>query len=109
MISSPRLTLLLHSDGFSLPITCSCDVGPVGGCNKYLWDMGHCDNDNGVGSCRNPQRNGGTYALPFFAPCQHAAYAYAYDDSANTGNGRCHNDLVTCCVGTNCPGGPNQS
>ncbi len=98
-----------YVNGFSLPITCSCDVGVIAGCNKYLWNMGSCPNDNGVGSCRNPQRyvNNGP-AAPFFAPCAHAAYVYPFDDSANSGNGVCGGSTVTCCVGTNCPSNPRQ-
>ncbi len=60
-----------------------------------------------MGSCRNPMRSGNS-AVPFFAPCQHAAYAYAYDDGANTGNGVCRQNTITCCVGTNCPRNPRQ-
>ncbi|KAM7200675.1 hypothetical protein V8F20_005177 [Naviculisporaceae sp. PSN 640] len=94
--------------GFSVPITCSCDVGVIGGCNKWLWDMSRCPNDNGVGSCRNPERDTWGPAHPFFKPCEHAAYTYAYDDEANTGNGVCGGDTVTCCVGTDCPRNPRQ-
>ncbi|KAH8879785.1 hypothetical protein GQ53DRAFT_813703 [Thozetella sp. PMI_491] len=97
-----------YVDGFSLPITCSCDVGVIAGCNKYLWDLHQCPDDNGVGSCRNPMRNNGNSATDFFAPCQHAAYAYANDSAANTGNGVCHGDTVTCCIGVNCPANPRQ-
>ncbi|KAK4209084.1 hypothetical protein QBC37DRAFT_295331 [Rhypophila decipiens] len=94
--------------GFSVPITCSCDVGVIGGCNKWLWDMGRCPNDNGVGSCKNPERDSRGPANAFFKPCEHAAYTYAYDDEANTGNGICGGDTVTCCVGTDCPRNPRQ-
>ncbi|KAM7190840.1 hypothetical protein V8F33_009263 [Rhypophila sp. PSN 637] len=94
--------------GFSVPITCSCDVGVIGGCNKWLWDMGRCPNDNGVGSCKNPERDSRGPSHPFFKPCEHAAYTYAYDDEANTGNGVCGGDTVTCCVGTDCPRNPRQ-
>ncbi|KAK3321770.1 hypothetical protein B0H66DRAFT_638306 [Apodospora peruviana] len=93
--------------GFSVPITCSCNVGVIAGCNTWLWDKSRCPNDNGAGSCRNPERDGWS-SHPFFAPCQHAAYAYAHDDSANTGNGVCGGNTVTCCVGTDCPRNPRQ-
>ena len=44
--------------GFSVPIVCSCDgKGPVTGCNKPLWTLNKCGNDNGDGSCRNPMRS----------------------------------------------------
>jgi hypothetical protein len=42
-----------YVSGFSLAIVCSCDgLGVVTGCNKYLWSLHTCGNDNGVGSCR---------------------------------------------------------
>ena len=107
------LSLLTQSPstGFSLPITCSCDgKGVVAGCNKYLWDLGKCPNDNGVGSCRNPLRGntGATSATAFFAPCAHVAYTYPHDDAANK-NGICTSGKVTCCVGQACAKNPAQS
>ncbi|KAH8892302.1 hypothetical protein GQ53DRAFT_793984, partial [Thozetella sp. PMI_491] len=95
--------------GFSLPITCSCDVGVIAGCNRYLWDLNKCPNDNGVGSCKNPNRDvANGPAATFFAPCAHAAYTYPNDSSANSGNGVCGGSSVTCCVGTSCPRNPRQ-
>lgn len=88
--------------GFSVPVTCSCDVGVVAGCNKDLFQLNSCPNDNGAGSCKNPERDGNK-ATTFFAPCQGAAYTFASDDKANTGNGVCKTNKISCCIGTSCP------
>lgn len=59
------------------------------------------------GSCSNPYRDAGTgngeEASPFFQPCQHKAYTYYNDDTANS-NGVCTSGSATCCIGTEADG-----
>lgn len=119
-----------YVSGFSVPIVCSCDeVGHVvTGCNKNLWGLHTCPNDNRVGSCRyvfaipnlafsefiliftqrNPQRGAdfdGAVPDPFFAPCAHQAFTVPRDPGANANN-ICWSGVVRCCIGTSCPGHP---
>lgn len=96
-----------YVDGFSLPVTCSCGGKVVTGCNRHLRDLNTCPDDNGRGSCRNPNRNGGTRPSKFFAPCRGAAYTFPSDHGANS-NGECTGGVIDCCVGEMCPGNPSQ-
>ncbi|OIW23329.1 hypothetical protein CONLIGDRAFT_657852 [Coniochaeta ligniaria NRRL 30616] len=94
--------------GFSLPIVCACDgTGLVTGCNKYLWDIGICPLNNGVGSCINPLRDDetATQAQDFFKPCQGSAYTFVEDHGGNS-FGVCQSGHIGCCVGSDCPTRP---
>ncbi|KAK7972749.1 hypothetical protein PG996_006970 [Apiospora saccharicola] len=97
-------------NGISLPATCSCDNAVVTGCNKDLWKLGTCPNNNGQGGCVNPLRSdtSATEAAPFFRPCQHAAWTYVEDGAADAW-GACQSGHITCCVGTECAPNPKQS
>jgi hypothetical protein len=99
----------LTRNGFSGSIVCSCNGNVVTGCNKWLWDLNPCPNDNGVGACANPERASttDTSATPFFAPCSGAAYTFPNDNAANSW-GACQSGVITCCVGQNCPANPRQ-
>ncbi|KAK3367302.1 hypothetical protein B0T24DRAFT_659317 [Lasiosphaeria ovina] len=68
---------LIEANGFSGPITCACSGVVVTGCNIQLWGLNACPKDNG-GACVNPLRadKTATTAVPFFAPCQGAAYTF---------------------------------
>ncbi|KAK8110132.1 uncharacterized protein PG998_006589 [Apiospora kogelbergensis] len=92
------------SNGFTLPITCSCNGLGVTGCNKDLFTLGSCPVPIQHGACPNPLRSdtNATTAHPFFAPCQHAAYTYPNDNTANSQN-ECHDGQIVCCVGAACP------
>ncbi|KAI0008824.1 hypothetical protein F4779DRAFT_618229 [Xylariaceae sp. FL0662B] len=98
-----------YVDGFSVPITCSCDSGVVTGCNKDLFRLRRCSNDDGKGACVNPNRvNGGVMSsADFFAPCQGAAYTFPNDSEANS-FGQCQSGHITCCIGASCPKNPKQ-
>ncbi|KAI9739456.1 MAG: hypothetical protein M1818_005144 [Claussenomyces sp. TS43310] len=99
-----------YVDGYSLPITCSCNGGDViAGCNKPLFSLNDCaDEDLDGPVCINTAPNAGP-ALPFFAPCQGLAYTYPYDDTANYGNGKCPSNIIDCCVGPSCPASSLQT
>lgn len=107
----------LNRNGFSVPITCSCndDNTVLSGCNLDLWSMGSCSGDagtdDGQGACANPLRPDNSASLtatPFFLPCQGAAFTWPRDD-ANS-NAGCQSGQVTCCVGSDgCPSNPKQA
>ncbi|KAI1073763.1 hypothetical protein F5B20DRAFT_597267 [Whalleya microplaca] len=98
-----------YVDGFSVPITCSCNGGVVTGCNKDLFSLHSCPNNDGKGACVNPKRADGstTSATSFFAPCSGGAYTYPIDNKANS-FGQCQSGRITCCIGTSCPKNPKQ-
>ena len=90
-----------YVDGYSVPITCSAGNTPVTGCNINLWDVsGPCANEVGDHDvCLNPMQgvaNGP--AIPWFLPCQGAAYTFPNDNIANDGDTGTPN--VSCCIGT---------
>ncbi|KAK8137445.1 hypothetical protein PG984_002938, partial [Apiospora sp. TS-2023a] len=93
-----------YVNGFTLPITCSCNGVGVTGCNKDLFSLGSCSVPTKAGSCHNPLRSNtnATAPDPFFGPCQNAAYTYPSDNRANSQN-ECQNGQIVCCVGTSCP------
>ncbi|KAK8073895.1 hypothetical protein PG994_004794 [Apiospora phragmitis] len=97
-------------NGFSVSTVCSCDNKVVTGCNKNLWNLNTCANNNGQGGCVNPLRDdkSATQAAPFFRPCQHAAWTYVEDGDADAW-GLCQSGHITCCVGPNCAPNPKQS
>lgn len=105
-----------NSNGYSVSATCKCDDEAktfLSGCPMDLWAAGTCGQMGEVdqrapwGSCQNPFReNGtgtGTAASPFFQACQHKAYTYYNDDTANS-NGKCLTGKATCCIGTEADG-----
>ena len=102
------LALTISSNGFSGPITCACSGVVVTGCNIQLRSLNACPEDNG-GACVNPLRadKTATTAVPFFAPCQGAAYTFPNDNKANSW-AQCQSGEVTCCVGKDCPPNPKQ-
>jgi len=97
-----------NSNGFSVAITCSCYGTVVTGCNKNLFLLNTCPDNDGENACINPTRSSTTITTPsvFFAPCEHAAYTYPIDNAANSW-GACQSGQITCCVGMACP--PNQN
>lgn len=106
-----------HSNGFSVPITCSCnaDKAVLSGCSIDLWSRGNCSGDagtdNGKGACANPLRPDNSEKLKatdFFDPCEGAAFTWPRD-AANS-EGQCQ-EAVTCCIGSTadgCPKNPKQ-
>lgn len=97
-----------YVDGYTVPITCSCDKETVYmGCNIELWNTTQDCPDQGDGPiCYNPAAaNVDGPTDPFFAPCQGAAYTFPADDRAT---GACKGSLISCCVGADCPANPNQ-
>ncbi|KAK8017850.1 hypothetical protein PG993_014176 [Apiospora rasikravindrae] len=98
------------SNGFTLPITCSCNNIGVTGCNKDLFSLSSCPVSTVDGSCPNPLRSdtGASAANSFFAPCQNAAYTYPNDNQANSQN-ECQDGQIVCCVGSSCPPSYKQS
>lgn len=91
-----------YVDGYSVPITCGMNGATNEiGCNIELFEKGQCESgDLKGGICLNPQRfvdNGP--ALPFFAPCQGAAYTFPFDNKATRGRWGNH---LSCCVGSSC-------
>ncbi|KAK8041574.1 hypothetical protein PG994_014581 [Apiospora phragmitis] len=93
-----------YVNGFTLPITCSCNDLGVTGCNKDLFSLSSCPVNTVDGSCANPLRSDLGAGAPnsFFEPCQNAAYTYPNDNRANLQN-ECQNGQIVCCVGTSCP------
>lgn len=91
--------------GFSVPIVCACAETSrvVVGCNKNLWALNTCGNDNGKGSCRNPTRNNALATSPtkFFAPCRGAAYTFPADNKAMA-HDICKGGTINCCIGSSC-------
>ncbi|OKL63647.1 hypothetical protein UA08_00506 [Talaromyces atroroseus] len=98
-----------YVDGFSVAITCACDGTVVTGCNKNLFELNTCPDNDGENACINPLRSdlSATAATTFFAPCQGAAYTFPSDSSA-VSTGECQSGIVTCCVGMDCPANPKQ-
>ncbi|KAL7919956.1 hypothetical protein ACQKWADRAFT_322539 [Trichoderma austrokoningii] len=98
-----------YVNGFSVAIVCSCNGQVVTGCNKNLFNLNSCGNNDGQNACVNPLRSdeGATSAAPFFAPCQHAAWTYVNDGAANS-FGQCQSGQITYCVGAACPPNPKQ-
>ncbi|MCJ1291174.1 hypothetical protein MMC34_002717 [Xylographa carneopallida] len=104
-----------YVDGFTLPITCKADGGPIDGqsftgCNVDLFALHTCYHPNPDGSCRNPMnlpppRDFGPPS-PFFAPCAGAAYTFPGDNDAN--NGDVGTYTMDCCIGRDCPPVPRQ-
>ncbi|MCJ1401743.1 hypothetical protein MMC11_004960 [Xylographa trunciseda] len=104
-----------YVDGFTLPITCKADGGPIDGqyftgCNVDLFALHPCPNPNADGSCRNvmnlPPPNDNGPPSPFFAPCAGAAYTFPNDNNAN--NGDVGTYTMDCCIGRHCPSVPRQ-
>ncbi|EJT76479.1 hypothetical protein GGTG_06398 [Gaeumannomyces tritici R3-111a-1] len=91
--------------GYSVPIVCACAETNrmVVGCNKNLWGLGTCPNNNGKGSCKNPTRTntGATSPTQFFAPCRGAAYTFPRDNKAMA-HDICKGGTINCCIGTKC-------
>lgn len=97
-----------YVDGYSIPITCSCQGVAVTGCNKALWHDGIACPDVVAGVCYNPEYdvpNGPANA--FFAPCQGSAYTFPNDNGANSWN-QCNSGVIDCCVGPSCPAPARQ-
>lgn len=63
-----------------------------------------------AGACPNPLRDDldASGPVPFFEPCQSAAYTFPSDNRANSQN-ECQNGQVVCCVGASCPPSYKQS
>lgn len=96
-----------YVDGYSVPVTCSAEGTAISGCNIDLWEQNQdCpqslpDQDKAV--CLNPQQSvPDGPAVPWFLPCQGAAYTFPNDNVANDGNTR--TPQVTCCIGTEAQG-----
>ncbi|KAF3018161.1 hypothetical protein E8E14_010354 [Neopestalotiopsis sp. 37M] len=98
-----------YVNGYSVPITCSCDGAVVTGCNKDLLKMNTCGDLSEENACVNPLRAdmGATAASTFFAPCQGAAWTYVNDGNADAW-GSCQSGQISCCIGTSCPANPDQ-
>lgn len=96
-------------DGFTVPITCSCNGKPFLGCNTDLFNQPKgikCPKLVG-GACVNPARGTKTSkdlngAAPFFNECLNSAYTWDTDDHASDKDNTC-NGYMSCCVGTDCP------
>ncbi|KAK3319496.1 hypothetical protein B0T19DRAFT_445305 [Cercophora scortea] len=89
-------------DGFSFPIMCYCGAtgAYLSGCDKPLWSMTKCPDNNGQGSCKNPDRDNKALNVtpdPFFQPCQGLAYTYPNDHEANSNN-ECQSGVINCQV-----------
>lgn len=95
-----------YVDGYSVPITCSCDGVPVTGCNIDLFDQSgiSCPDKLEGPICRNPSSPTGP-STPFFAACSGAAYTFPDDDGAV----RSCNGVISCCIGTSCEAPSRQS
>lgn len=103
-----------YVNGFSVAIVCWCTVDDnspsLSGCNKNLFDLNTCPDNDGENACVNPLRadTDATEATTFFAPCQGAAYTFPDDNDADSW-GACQSGGVTCCVGMDCPASTKQS
>ena len=91
-----------YVDGYSVPITCSCDGVPVTGCNIDLFNQPgiKCDDELEGHICNNTirvSRPGGP-PIQFFAACAGAAYTFSEDDKAV----QSCSGLISCCIGTSC-------
>lgn len=114
--SDPPVVDVSYVDGYSVPITCSCNNVAVTGCNKDLFSLNSCPDPAPGPVCHNPEQNEltGNTAAPFFAPCRGSAYTYPTDNNA-VSNSPCSNNVIDCCVGTICmaparqPGGPGAN
>jgi hypothetical protein len=101
-----------YVDGYSVPMTCSCNSEVVAGCNIELWNTGITCPAMGTGpTCYNPHAHEGFEftgpADPFFAPCQGAAYTFPSD---NLGTMGCPGaTTIDCCIGTACPAPARQA
>lgn len=96
-----------YVDGYSVPITCSVAGVAVTGCNIELFNQGNqCQSpvDNGA-ICHNTPTFSGP-PLPFFAPCQGAAYTFPTDDVATAS--AIQGTEISCCIGTSCPAPSRQ-
>ncbi|KUI62551.1 hypothetical protein VP1G_09662 [Cytospora mali] len=93
-----------YVNGFSVAITCECSGTWVAGCNKNLFKLNTCSDNDGENACVNSLRadTSATSATTFFAPCEGAAYTFPNDNAANVW-GSCQSGLITCCVGASCP------
>ncbi|EED20759.1 conserved hypothetical protein [Talaromyces stipitatus ATCC 10500] len=101
-----------YVDGFSVAIVCHCgglDDTVVSGCNKNLFNLNTCPDDDGQNACVNPLRADQFATAPtdFFKPCAGAAYTFPSDSGANS-FGTCQTGTYTCCVGAACAANPNQ-
>ncbi|KAK0510481.1 hypothetical protein JMJ35_006913 [Cladonia borealis] len=96
-----------YVDGYSVPVTCMAEGTAISGCNIDLWEQdGDCPQSlqgQSKAVCLNPMQsvpNGP--AVPWFLPCQGAAYTFPNDNVANDGN--TGTPQVTCCIGTEAQG-----
>ncbi|KUL85351.1 hypothetical protein ZTR_07004 [Talaromyces verruculosus] len=101
-----------YVDGFSVAIVCHCgglSDTAITGCNKNLFKLNTCPNNDGENACVNPLRSDLSATAPtnFFAPCEGAAYTFPNDSAANS-FGTCQTGTYTCCVGAACAANPNQ-
>lgn len=91
-----------YVDGYSVPITCSCNGIPVTGCNVDLFNQPGitCDDEVEGNICLNTIRDSSPAGppAPFFAACAGAAYTFPDDDKAVQ---RCPGS-ISCCIGTSC-------
>ncbi|KAL2040721.1 hypothetical protein N7G274_006700 [Stereocaulon virgatum] len=90
-----------YVDGYSVPITCSAKGKAVTGCNIDLWSVsGACADSVGEKDvCLNPMQGvADGPSIPWFLPCQGAAYTFPNDNIAN--NGDTGTPEITCCIGT---------
>lgn len=90
-----------YVDGYSVPITCSCEGKAFTGCNLDLF-AGSCEDLTDGPVCLNPARYKAIDGppTPFFAPCAGAAYTFPHDDGANRAS--LSSTCVSCCIGTSC-------
>lgn len=97
-----------YVDGYTVPITCSCEGEVIAGCNVELFNAtGPCPDEGPGPICYNPSAfldHGPTH--PFFSPCEWASYTYPKDDLGTHGCEK--SNLLTCCVGTKCDPNPRQ-
>ncbi|KAL2040696.1 hypothetical protein N7G274_006675 [Stereocaulon virgatum] len=98
-----------YVDGYTVPISCSCQGVAVTGCNIELFNDGqNCPNVGPGPICYNPEENvPDGPAAPFFAPCAGAAYTYPNDNAANS-YGQCNSGVIDCCIGSRCPAPARQ-
>ncbi|MCJ1444564.1 MAG: hypothetical protein MMC23_005066 [Stictis urceolatum] len=101
-----------YVDGYSVPMTCSCNGAVVTGCNIELFNTGiTCDSLGPGPVCYNPNAHQPESftgpAAPFFAPCQGAAYTFPADDASTMG---CPGATeIDCCIGATCPAPARQA
>jgi hypothetical protein len=101
-----------YVQGYSFSVTCWCGGQVVTGCNLDLHAMGSCPRYSRPGICQNPIKDvNAKTPHPFFAPCQHMAFAYPDDGAANAVRTCWPKEHVTCCIGGKnnpCPAHPRQ-